>query len=77
MRGGRLRNCKGRRPRLHDTGLVPSNFFNGFTEHGNVIDTQTRDTGHSWGDNDISAIVFSANAALNDGCVDPFGHVGM
>lgn len=76
--GGRgLGGGKGGGVGLHDAGFVPGDFFDGGAEDGGVVDAEAGDAGDGGADEDVGAVVFAADAAFNDGCVDAFGHVGV
>ena len=73
--GWRLRGCETRSAGLHDPTLVPCDFPNGVSQHGRVVDSQASDARHCRFDQDVRAVVFTANAAFDYRGVDVFAHV--
>lgn len=64
-------------PGLHYSGLVPGNFFNGVAEDLDVVDAEACDANDAGGEDDVCAVVFAADPAFDDGCVDAFANVGV
>lgn len=75
--GWQLWGCEAGSAGLHDAALMPGDFFNGIAQHGCVIDSQTCDAGDGGPDEDVGAVVFTADAAFNYSRIDSLAHVGM
>ena len=73
----RLRGCETRSAGLHDSTFMPCDLLNSVPQHSGVIDSQTSDAGDGRLDENVGAIVFTANATFDYRGIDLLAHVGV
>ena len=71
----RLGSCETWSARFHYASFMPCDLLNGVSQHSRVIDPQARDASDCRFDEYVRAIVFTANAAFDDRCIDMLAHV--
>lgn len=72
-----LRSRESRDVRLEDTGLVPGDFIDCVAQHGNMVDSQARNSSDAGLDEYVCTVELASNTALDDSSIDTLADIRM